>query len=108
MLSLQASKRRRPFRNDISEAQFDRLVQTTSRLAMLFIGFVVVILAIQAAHAILVPVSLAIVVGLMFGPVADQLDARGIPPALSAAFVLVAFIALIALAILLLAVPLSE
>ena len=108
MLGLTASKRRRPFKNDLTETQFDRLVQITSRLAILFIGFCVVIFALKSAQAILIPVSLAIVVGLMFGPVADRLEARGIPPALSALFVLLGFIALIGGAIVLLAVPLSE
>jgi predicted PurR-regulated permease PerM len=108
VLSLSASKRRRPFKNDITEAQFDRMVQTTSRLAMVFIGFCVVVFALKAAQSILVPVALAIVVGLMFGPVADRLEARGIPSAISAAVVLVSFIVLIVLAILSLSVPLSE
>jgi predicted PurR-regulated permease PerM len=105
---LTASKRRRPFKNDLSEAQFDRLIQTTSRLSLLFLGLVAVVVVLQAAHAILVPVGLAIVVGLMFGPVADRLEARGIPPALSAGFVLISFIALLAMSLFLLAVPLSE
>ena len=108
MLNFSASRRRRPFKNDITEAQFDRMVQTTSRLAMVFIGLVVVIFALKSAQAILVPVSLAIVIGLMFGPVADRLEARGVPPALSAAVVLISFIVLIALGVLLLSVPLSE
>jgi predicted PurR-regulated permease PerM len=108
VLGFSASKRRRPFKNDITEAQFDRMVQTTSRLAMLFIGLCVVVFALKAAHAILVPVALAITIGLMFGPVADRLEARGIPPAISAALVLIGFIVLIAVAVLSLAVPLSE
>jgi predicted PurR-regulated permease PerM len=84
------------------------MVQTTSRLALLFIGLVVVIFALKSAQAILVPVALAIVIGLMFGPVADRLEARGVPPAISAAVVLISFIVLIALSVLLLSVPLSE
>lgn len=108
MLSLPASKRRRPFRSDISEAQFDRMVQTASRLTMVFIGFVCAVFVLRAAQAILVPVSLAIVVGFMFGPVADRLEARGVPSALSALLVLISTMVLIALAILLLSVPLSD
>jgi predicted PurR-regulated permease PerM len=92
----------------MSEGQFNALLRTTSQIALLMLGFFAVILALQTAHAILAPIALAIVLGLVFGPVADRLEARGIPPALSAAMVLLALICVIATAILLLSVPLSE
>jgi predicted PurR-regulated permease PerM len=108
VVKMQASKRQRLMRADISDEQFDRMLQTAARLTMLFVGFVVVILALQAAHVILTPVALAIVIGLVFGPVADRLEARGIAPAASAGIVMVGFLALIILSLVLFAVPLAE
>lgn len=108
MLKMQASKRPRLIRGELSDEQFDRMLQTTSRLAMLFLGFVVAIVALQAGHVIFAPVALAIVVGLVFGPVADRLEARGVPPAASAAIVIVILIALIIISVVLFAVPLAE
>src|SRR5690606_20849193 len=52
--------------------------------------------------------SLAIVIGLMFGPVADAMEHRGTPAALSAGAVVIGFVALIGLAALLFAAPISE
>ena len=49
-----------------------------------------------------------VIVGLMFGPVADSLERRGISPALSAGIVVVMLIVLIVGSILSFAVPLSE
>jgi predicted PurR-regulated permease PerM len=95
-------------RADISDEQFDRMLQTTARLTTVFVGLVVAIVALQAGHVILTPVALAIVVGLVFGPVADRLEARGIPPAASAAIIVVMFLALIVLSGTLVAVPLAE
>jgi predicted PurR-regulated permease PerM len=56
----------------------------------------------------LAPVTLAIVVGLMFGPVADRLESVGVPPALSAAVVVLLLLGIIAVGIVAFALPLSE
>jgi predicted PurR-regulated permease PerM len=84
------------------------LLRTTSRLSILVLGFFALILALQAAHAILAPISLAIVLGLVFGPIADRLEAGGIRPALSAGMIVLLLICVIATGVLLLTVPLSE
>ncbi len=108
MLTPSAARRNRTPKHDISEGQFEQLLRIASRLALVLLGFFAMIMALQAAHAILAPISLAIVLGLVFGPVADRLEARGIPPALSAAVVVVSLIVLLAISLLLFAVPLSE
>lgn len=108
MVKMPASKRHRLMRADISDEQFDRMLQTASRLTTVFLGLVVTVVALQAGSVVLTPVALAIVVGLVFGPVADRLEARRIPPAASAAIVIVMFLALIVLGVMLFAVPLAE
>lgn len=107
MFATKASPRRAA-PQDISATDFDRLLANVSRLGLVIIASVVFIGALMYGRVILMPVALAIIVGLMFGPVADRLERRGIPPALSAAILVLGFILLIVAGIGLFAVPLSE
>ncbi|MEO8684287.1 MAG: AI-2E family transporter, partial [Devosia sp.] len=92
----------------LSESQFERVVRNAGRIAMVFIGFIVLLMALQVGQVFLAPVFLAIVIGLMFGPVADRVERFGVPPALSSGVVVLLLIAVILLGIVLFAVPLSE
>ena len=103
-----AATRPRHAKRQITEAQFDRMVGMTSRLALILIALVVAIAAMKYAHAILLPVGLAFVVGLVFGPIADWLEQRGLPAAASAALVVFGFLLLIVASLALLALPLAE
>lgn len=107
MSTIPASPRRARSR-DLTEQQFDRLLGYSSRIAVLFIGIVVAVVAMQATRVVLMPVVLAIIIGLMFGPIADRLEARGLPSALSAGIIVLLFILLIMGGITAFAVPLSE
>ncbi|RYD84237.1 MAG: AI-2E family transporter, partial [Sphingomonadales bacterium] len=69
---------------DVARTNFERLLGNASRIAMVVVGVVVALVAVQAAQVILAPVLLAIIVGLMFGPLADMMENRGVPEALSA------------------------
>ena len=69
----------------LTEQQFDRLLATMARLSLLLVGIVAVVAALMVGRAILAPVGFAIVIGLMFGPVADALEKRGMRPGFSAA-----------------------
>ena len=62
---------------DYSQSQFERVLNNAARLAMVGIGFAVLLAMLQAGQVFLAPVTLAIVVGLMFGPVADRLEGKG-------------------------------
>jgi predicted PurR-regulated permease PerM len=92
----------------LNEAEFKDLLANTARLATIFVATIVLIAALTYGRALLLPVSLAIIVGLMFGPVADNLERRGVPSALSGAIVVLILIVLIAASILSFAVPLTE
>lgn len=102
------ARRERGVPAHLTESQFERVLANASRLALVGIGAVVLLVALQAGQVILAPVALAVVIGLMFGPVADWFEARGVPPALSAGFVVLLFLAIILIAVILFAVPLSE
>jgi predicted PurR-regulated permease PerM len=75
---------------------------------MICVGFVALIFALQAGEFVLAPIVLAVVVGLMFGPLATQIEGYGIPPMISAALVVLLFIILVVAFSAALAAPLSE
>ena len=93
---------------DMSESQFERVTANAARIAMVFVGFLALLFALQAGQVFLAPVTLAIVIGLMFGPVADRVERFGVPPALSAGIVVLMLIGVIAGGVLLFLGPLSE
>ncbi|WP_083982483.1 AI-2E family transporter [Devosia soli] len=93
---------------DMNESQFERVLNNAARVSVVAIGVVVMLFVLQVGQVFLAPVTLAIVVGLMFGPVADRLEHFGIPPALSAAVVVLLLLSIIAIGIMVFALPLSE
>jgi len=92
----------------MTESQFERVLTNASRLAIIVIGAIVWLVALQAGEFFLAPVTLAIVIGLMFGPVADRLEGLGIPAPLSSGLLVLALIALIGVGLALFSVPLSD
>ncbi len=91
----------------MSGSQFDHVMSLSARFALLITGALALVVALALGKAILAPISLAMVVGLMFGPVADFLERRRIPPALSAGVVVLLLLGVIAVAALLFAQPLA-
>ena len=92
----------------MDRVQFEHILQNASRVAVVLIGVVAFAVAMALGKFILAPISLAIVVGLMFGPVADAMERRGVPSALSAGVVVLLFLGLIGAAGMLFAAPISE
>ena len=93
---------------DMDESQFERVTGNAARIAIVFVGFLALLFALQVGQVFLAPVTLAIVIGLMFGPVADRVERFGVPPALSAGVVVLTFMGIIAGGVALFAAPLSE
>jgi predicted PurR-regulated permease PerM len=94
--------------DEMSESQFERVLNNVARLAMVGVGFAVLLMVLQQGQVFLAPVTLAIVIGLMFGPVADKVESWGVPPALSAGVVVLLLLGLIAGFATVFALPLSE
>jgi predicted PurR-regulated permease PerM len=88
--------------------QFERVLGNTASIAMVVAGGLALVVALSLGKVILAPLSLAIVVGLMFGPVADLIERRGIPAAISAGLVVLLLMGVLAVGALLFAAPLSE
>jgi predicted PurR-regulated permease PerM len=95
-------------KDDTPSAPFDRLLNNSSRIAVIVLATIAVIFVCVVAQALLAPVVLAVVIGLMFGPLADLIERRGVVPSLSAAVIILAFVAVILVSLLLFAGPLAE
>lgn len=93
---------------EISNTHFQRILSNASQLAIVAMGAFVLLVALKLGEVVLAPVFLAITVGLMFGPVADILDKRGVPDGVSAGVVVLLFLALIAVSGMLFAGPVSD
>ncbi|WP_163271636.1 AI-2E family transporter [Chelativorans alearense] len=66
-----------------------------AQVAILFLGFLGLVVALQAGRFLLAPVALAVTIGLMLSPAALQLEKRGVPPSLSAAAAVAIFIVVV-------------
>jgi predicted PurR-regulated permease PerM len=93
---------------DISRTNFERVLGNASKMAMVLVGVVVALVAIQAAQVILAPVLLAITIGLMFGPLADLMERRGVPEGVSAGIAVLALVLVIVVGGFLFYGPLAE
>jgi predicted PurR-regulated permease PerM len=93
---------------EISNTHFERILSNASQLAIVAMGAFALLVALKLGEVVLAPVFLAITVGLMFGPVADILDKRGVPDGVSAAVVVLLFLALIAVSGVLFAGPVND
>jgi predicted PurR-regulated permease PerM len=89
-------------------APFERLLNNASRISLLVLAAVALTAVAVIAQALLAPIVLAIVIGLMFGPLADMLEWRGIRPSVSAGVVVLAFVGAIVLSVFLFVGPMSE
>src|SRR5690242_52102 len=92
----------------MSRSQFEHALTVASRVAIVMGGVLAFLVALGLGKVILAPISLALIVGLVFGPMADALERRGLAPALSAAVVVSVFLGLIVAALALFAAPISE
>lgn len=93
---------------EVVDSQFERLLGNAAKGATVLMGLVIFLAVMKIGEVILAPVMLAVVIGLMFGPVADRLERFGIPPALSAGMVVLMLIGVLAGGVALFAVPLSD
>jgi predicted PurR-regulated permease PerM len=92
---------------DLANTRFERILGNASQLAIVFVGCVLGLVTIQSAQFILAPIFLAIIIGLMSGPIADAMERRGVPTPLSAAVVVLVLVAVIAAAVFAFSGPLS-
>ena len=92
---------------ELANTRFEHILGSASQLSLIFIGCAAALVIVQSAQFILAPILLAIIIGLMCGPIADLMEHRGVPPALSAAVVVVVLVAVIVAAALAFATPIA-
>ncbi len=92
----------------MTKSDFETLLGNVARIAVIFLGAIALIATLDIAQVILAPIFLAIVIGLMFGPLSDRIEQAGIPSWISALATVVLFLILIAAAATGFAVPLSD
>jgi len=95
MRSPKLSAHRKGLDDAIAKTNFERVLSNASQMAIVAIGIVVAVIAVREAQVILAPVVLAITIGLVFGPVAEMLERRGVPEGVSAGLVVLLFLLII-------------
>ncbi len=101
-------ERSRALERALARTNFENLIVRSAQLATIAIGLIAVLAVLKVGQSVLAPLFLAITVGLMFGPIARWLEARGMVPGISAALVVLLFMLLIAGAGLLFFQPLMD
>lgn len=87
--------RRKALSDTIARTNFERVMTNAAQMAIVLVGIVVAFVAVREAQVILAPVFLAILIGLVFGPIADMMEKRGVPEGLSAGIVVLLFVGVI-------------
>ncbi|MCB1475048.1 MAG: AI-2E family transporter [Rhodobiaceae bacterium] len=87
---------------------FEIVLERSARLALVGIGLTTLAVVLYLAKVVFAPIALAVVIGLMFGPLATRVERLGIPPAISASLIVIIFVGIIAAFIAAFAVPLSN
>ena len=91
-----------------TRVEFPFILESTARISVIFVAMIAALAALHYGRALLVPITLSVVIGLMFGPYADRLEKAGMKPAVSAIIVVFTFVLLIAAIGAAFALPLSE
>jgi predicted PurR-regulated permease PerM len=90
------------------QSSLETIITSASKISIIFMGLVMMIVALDLGEIILAPVFLGIVIGLMFSPVARRIENSGIPSSLSALLIVLVFIVLLAAIAIAFALPLSN
>ncbi|MFC6488442.1 AI-2E family transporter [Nitratireductor sp. GCM10026969] len=106
---MRATERKRPGAAPSSPRPgFEVWLARSAQAALVFLGVTAFFFILQAGSFLLVPVALAVVVGLMLSPIALRMERRGIPPALSATASVLLFVLVIGFLVAALAAPLTS
>jgi predicted PurR-regulated permease PerM len=88
-------------------SNFELVLQRGSQVAALLVGFLALMIILMQGRFLLEPFMLAVVIGLMLGPIATRLEARRVPSGVSALAVVLVFIIVLAAFAVAVAAPLS-
>jgi predicted PurR-regulated permease PerM len=89
------------------KSNVELMLSRGSQVGAILLGLLALVIALEEGEFLLAPVALAVVIGLMFGPVATRLERRGLPKGLSAFAVTLLFVFIVLLFVAVLAAPLA-
>lgn len=89
------------------KSNYEIVLQRGSQISIIILGLLGVAAALYFGRYVLAPTAFALVVGLVLGPVASRIEARGISPYVSALLVFILFVVVVCLVALALLGPLS-
>lgn len=89
------------------KSNFEAILTVSAKASVILLAAIAGLVALWLGRVLLAPVAFAIIVGLMFGPVATRLERAGIPSGLSAALVVLLFLTILIGVGVSFAVPLS-
>lgn len=95
MQNTRRSRQQRALARELSKTHFERVLTNAAQISMVVVAVIASVVALQQAQVVLAPVFLAIIVGLMVGPIADVLESRGMPEPVSAGIVVLSLVLLI-------------
>nr|WP_321482411.1 AI-2E family transporter [uncultured Cohaesibacter sp.] len=95
-------------RAEVTGISTEERLRRVAYSALIFIGFVTLVVALDLAQSILAPLVLAVIIGLVFGPLVDGIEAYGVPAWFSAMTAVLLLLTLIGVAITGFAVPLAD
>ncbi|WP_026480428.1 AI-2E family transporter [Ahrensia sp. 13_GOM-1096m] len=86
----------------------EKNLQIAANVSAVVIGLFACLVALHLGKTIIAPIALAIVIGIMFGPIADRIEKSKIRPSISAMLVVALFAGLILASFAAFAVPMSS
>lgn len=90
------------------KSSFELGLARSAQAATVFLGLTALLFVLRSGSFLLIPVTLAIVVGLMLSPIALQLERRGLPATISAVVAVLIFILAIGFLAAAVAAPLAS
>lgn len=91
-----------------SETRTEVVLRRIAHVSIIFMAIITLIFVLKYGQTILAPLTLAIIVGLVLGPIAGRLEAFGLPAWVSGLVGVFLFLIIIGVAIVGFAVPLAE
>ena len=95
-------------RTEVTDITTEERLRRVAYSAIIFLGFIALVVALDFAQPILAPLVLSVIIGLVFGPLVDRIEAYGVPAWFSAILAVLLLLGLIGVAITGFAVPLSD
>jgi predicted PurR-regulated permease PerM len=90
------------------QSSLGEVMAVLAQMSIIMMGIVILTASLAFAQALVAPLALSMVIGLMLSPIAERVERTGLPPSMSAMLAVLAFVFIIGVVAIILAVPLSD